>query len=823
MRVTCPSRSHTLLFFLSLFVLSSVPRAAFAAGIPNVPDVGAIDVGVAVGEKYLIVGDQNSFVAYDKATLTRVDVPDFARDSKIGNTSAATLFAKNWIGNSPDNVNLSLPIPSGKDIPQCDWRNPIAQDVAPPAGVMTSPDRNGKPKPWPSSSCLFRWKDARIHYDPVGKRFWIMADVRNQIWGSTCQSGPGDLCAKVNKMEWARSFVAVSKDEDPTKGFWTFPVNQEDGDFTAMSVHGDFAIFSHVSGGPVRIFDATAMANGQLRPIVPPKGPQPVLGSAPWPMTGDVELFTDPVGDVRFAKSSERGTTYLLHTKSGKLTVYTLTWEGAGASRHVVVTRGASMSDSKLAVLYEPHYASGNLYLITDGQEGSDHSSLGTSITVNRIPLHVARDGKTSLIESSGVRSWTFAPPAGSAYDFPTIDVTREGHVVVGYRAVAGPLDKATFSARYTVLQSGECEFRNSVTLAAGMGTRAIDKANNAGRIDFQSSALDPADPQTVWLALTYTSAKETNSVTLASVRINDRSVVQEADAAVSGQYLGMDKGGCNASEAIHDIEAVFRAGANPVQACQRATYKLNHTTFKWTCGRNAPNTSQCPAGSSLVRINRENGHGVTFDCFGQPDVSVQDANAAVSGQYLGMVGGGCNPDEAVHDVQGTLKAGANPIRAGQAATYVLHHTAFQWTCGNNPPHMDQCPAGSNLVRITRGYEHGFKLDCFGQPPKTNVPPVPVPDPSIAAANAAVSGQYTGMVSGGCDASETVHDIQGTFKAGANPIRAGQAATYVLHHTAFQWTCGNNTPHTDQCPAGSNLVRITRGSGHAFKLDCFRN
>jgi hypothetical protein len=297
-----------------------------------------------------------------------------------------------------------------------------------------------------------------------------------------------------------------------------------------------------------------------------------------------------------------------------------------------------------------------------------------------------------------------------------------------------------------------------------------------------------------------------------------DHTPSHEADAAVEGVYVGMDTGGCNDDEGVKLVGEPFKAGGNPVQSGQRATYKLNHAQFQWTCGTNKPNSAKCPLRANLVRITRDADRGVTFDCFAPPDTSVKDANAAVSGQYKGDDHGGCNDDETVSNIEGVFKAGANPVLPGQRATYSLNHNDFHWTCGKNSPNESHCPPGSNMMRITRDAGRRITFDCFG--PANS--PAPPPDPSIAAANAAVSGTYMGMDHGGCNSDEAVHDIGGVFKAGANPIGPGQRATYRLNHTDIVWTCGKNKPNSPvHCPAKSNLVRITRDKGRGVTFDCF--
>jgi hypothetical protein len=196
----------------------------------------------------------------------------------------------------------------------------------------------------------------------------------------------------------------------------------------------------------------------------------------------------------------------------------------------------------------------------------------------------------------------------------------------------------------------------------------------------------------------------------------------------VSGAVVHQQKEKCDPDEAVSGIEGVFVEGRTSLPTIAGfMTFRLSHpASFKWKCGKNTPESTTCGSQANLVRITRgkepdgtPNSRRVLFTCMKGPDSAPSSspqvapsvtppATPKIVGTPLHTQLEGCNADEAVWDIGGSLIDGVAKLTApGQFSTYHLTHPmGFQWRCGNNKPETISCKdPKANMVQITRGHE----------------------------------------------------------------------------------------------------------------------
>ena len=128
-----------------------------------------------------------------------------------------------------------------------------------------------------TSACVNTVYDARAYYDHDTNRFWIVAAARNPIWTPCDNTGkcsvpcgshqacfPSDRCEKCSAEARRYVFVAVSKAEDPRKGFFEYVLVRDYADWPLFSVRNGRLILGHndASAKRIYVFDATKLAAG---------------------------------------------------------------------------------------------------------------------------------------------------------------------------------------------------------------------------------------------------------------------------------------------------------------------------------------------------------------------------------------------------------------------------------------------------------------------------------------------------------------------------------------------------------------------------------
>jgi hypothetical protein len=798
--------------------------------VARLDDLGlsAQDSSLAVGEKYALVSDVSNFALYRKGLLggwLKVDLTTVSSElgwlsSELGDpvlapavnagdgriNGAAKLFRAFWKDPGPKNYNSGFVVKkapaSALAVLPCDPAKPMYNVVNPPAGVTTKYN-------WPDSSCISDFYDNRVRYDRFRKRFWITSAGRNSLWGGSCVSAGANAafddktCKAIDTMEYRPQFVAVSKTDNPLDGFWTYQAADEDADMPVFEVTKDFAIFGHNNSAKVWVYDADDMANGNpVHPINSPLPAQvlPAGGELPSQIGVAAGVYNIRVPKMRVPKQGHpmSGMSLVLvqaSQGSKEITIQGLTRD---SSKKLKVIPGATFSDGdQIDIFADQVYQGDYLYIANDTVADGGFWS---SIIVRRIPVHLAKDGKSLVVEKNLAQKWRLGG-VGLSYNYPEADVTDEGNLVVGWRATGNVIGA---HARYAVLYRGEERFRDTAILRPSTANGDFKKT------DFARADLDP-DGHSVWLV----HSDITSTVVAGAVAVYDQPPPGAdllANAKLVYNWVERCRGGQIAriftGKYISGPEVLNLNTSGGVLARSISTPAPLHIV--WACDQDKQTTGDaCPVGTDILKVEHgaTSGEGrVDFFCYKSQGVGPDYSRP---GQHLSTESDSCPLAQPVHLVKGTKTDGVDPISApGQHATYNLVDKRFFWSCGSEKK-WETCHDDTTLVVIERDSGGNVLFDCRQIPAPAATEGVRVGEPFQES----------------CNYDEVVHQIEGVLVGGVGELtNTSQFSAYKLSHpTSFKWRCGTNTPESVSCPASANLVRITRGPGRNVSFDCRKN
>jgi hypothetical protein len=324
--------------------------------------------------------------------------------------------------------------------------------------------------------------------------------------------------------------VAVSKGEhslklsDNSPDFFQYVLVDEYADWPQMSVGGDFLILNHRdSASNTNVFDAKSLASGTDAGTVMKVKPLAILSSQDLTDTLHSPLFphesaTEFSGDsgVRMlpvnTHDDSGGLTFLVGGYASLLFVFAIE-AGAGTTKPrlldaVQVPLGFDYAHPQCNAVYQ----GGHLFL-TFAQ--ADESIVAKSFdrhSTRVIRVRVGRGPDPTALAADGLWEHTFGGGDKDILSYlnPCIEVTRRGDVVVAYNRVGLRAALASASARYSVMVTGESEFRPSISLhdggALSPGVSVWNPSANTHTggpqgLDLPGMAPDPKSEHAVWVA----------------------------------------------------------------------------------------------------------------------------------------------------------------------------------------------------------------------------------------------------------------------------------------------------------------------------------
>jgi hypothetical protein len=519
-----------------------------AATITLTPATQALDIQVVAGKSYVFTADAGQVAVYERkpnfsikpesnipkgehlVLVKTLDLPtifnplygpDDPAHPRPHNVNALLARVWNWRPQNPNDPRYG-PIPCFVEDP-FDWRGALFAGnnlyKSGPDGQPASPpqlwtDQNpvqigGQPhsRYLPTTSCICSLYDARIAYDEVHDVYLIGTAARNHLWNNL--PGYPDASATTNPDEThhpavaaqARRylFLAVSRPgADPTleTSYDAVPANDENADWPLLGVHGDNILVTHASGGAI-FYGPGMLAKGGIFGQHSGAWDGETMGSdAILPVREHTPVEPNGRALVFFIGASRTDNTRL---------VVNAAFEGApdglikGSATVSLGFKGLDPTNTDAV------YHDGFIHVFTSGADSA----------LRYFAVKTELVGDTSLTVQSPVSPpLTIQDPDDPKtvrLDSPGIEVTKNGDVVLSYRAAGarknGP--QVFLETRYQVLYHNESAFRDYAVLkAADPGSTVA----NLERIDFAKGWLDP-DGLTVWFAGSYASGANQKAV----------------------------------------------------------------------------------------------------------------------------------------------------------------------------------------------------------------------------------------------------------------------------------------------------------------------
>ena len=210
---------------------------------------GDPDPQLAVSPNYVLVLTTGTYVFYDRATNKQLAADGCVpMNASFNGLFGPLLTAKDGSATNPAYINDHLELGSGAHF-KCN-----------------ATDKSG---------CITEIYDARAYYDYDTNRFWIVAAARNTIWtpcenkgtctpacGSHQACGDSNACSNCGDEARRYLFVAVSKAEDPRKGFHEYVLARDYADWPLFSVRNDRLILGHKGAKRIYVFDSKKLVAG---------------------------------------------------------------------------------------------------------------------------------------------------------------------------------------------------------------------------------------------------------------------------------------------------------------------------------------------------------------------------------------------------------------------------------------------------------------------------------------------------------------------------------------------------------------------------------
>lgn len=407
------------------------------------------DPQLAVSPKYVLVLEAHKYVFYDRAT----NKPLAQQGCVPVNAQFSGLFAPLLLpfdkgAKNKGDVNYQLELGSHPKYP-CDPVHYFDPEAGDPSG------------------CIQGNYDARAYFDFDTRRFWIVAAARNHIWKCPTDLGAcGDEARRY-------VFVAVSKDEDPRKGFWEYVLVRDYADWPLFSVRNGRLLVGHNNARRLYVFDANKLASGSAS--------DPFLGQY-----GDADFpESDKITPVTQYSDAD-GLSLVLGRKGAKLTVYAFKNPLVQPVRKTVTLGHAP------GWAMQPVYRLGKFYFTKEVCGGTR-----CVVDVHRVTAGLS--GSPEKVSSVSDEYFALADKKAD-YRMPGVLVEENGAVLVWYLRFTA--DKPQ-DARYQVLYAKEGSFREAAVL------RASEKGSKESFLvgDLQLGGAAEPGKLGFWITHVYTDA----------------------------------------------------------------------------------------------------------------------------------------------------------------------------------------------------------------------------------------------------------------------------------------------------------------------------
>jgi hypothetical protein len=127
---------------------------------------------------------------------------------------------------------------------------------------------------------------------------------------------------------------------------------------------------------------------------------------------------------------------------------------------------------------------------------------------------------------------------------------------------------------------------------------------------------------------------------------------------------------------------------------------------------------------------------------------------------------------------------------------------------------VTRCPAGTNFVKVLRSVQDAIHVDCLSSQ-VAPLPQMPPPTPAVT----------LGHTTGGCG-RKNVSFVGGLLESGPDQLtNTTDHQVGTVKQTRIYWSCsepGAWNEESNDCPAGTNTVRIHRAGTRDVVIDCLK-
>jgi hypothetical protein len=459
------------------------------AGTTKTKLAGMPDPQIAVGRELVAAVDSSDVHFYNKSDLTAVPANDVGRVKNLFASLQQVL--NSTIHNEP------------RIGPLCDPAHPLP--------VLDNQGHIVK-----ASTCVEEFYDTRIYYDQERGKFWILAGARNRLWPCTTKDGKDGATLGYDRdpdpqdpttgrcrpvlAGMARRFNALAvtkRGEDLSKGFFTYIVMHDYGDWPQFTVHDGYVVINHRGSHITEVFDAEELAGGTKNESI--FGVQPLISID--------EATLDPKPNKQVVLVNMRGrsarVTYLLSRHGDDLVVYGLSAPDGSPSGKPTIMKSATvpvkrpMGDGARS---NAVYQNGKIYFAyhtCTASTGSGKKKQCTDYTMDVLRMRVVRDGSSNnlIFDSSAAGDFADFQLAGGPVSaaVPAVEVTENNDIVTvfsrGFLTQGKPM-----GASYAVIYHDLNAVSASAVLQDPVGSQTAGDPGVGGVVDLGSMALDP-DP----------------------------------------------------------------------------------------------------------------------------------------------------------------------------------------------------------------------------------------------------------------------------------------------------------------------------------------
>ena len=188
--------------------------------------------------------------------------------------------------------------------------------------------------------------------------------------------------------------------------------------------------------------------------------------------------------------------------------------------------------------------------------------------------------------------------------------------------------------------------------------------------------------------------------------------------------------------------------------------------------------------------------------------------NAGAPLHKLAMTQDKCQPQKPLRILSGGQVVGSDLLTDEMHYSLIYTRTPnVRWSCGG-VDEVTRCPAGTNFVKVLRSVQDAIHVDCLTSQ-VAPLPQLPPPTPAVT----------LGQVVGKCG-RQRVSFVGGLLESGPDQLtNTTEHQVGTVKQPRIYWSCsdaGAWDEENNDCPAGTNTVRVHRAGTRDVVIDCLK-